>query len=115
MNTLIQNHLNSSVQIMNAYEENRKLRAKNDGIVNDLYHILEFVKLDAVQMSKVAKQLRQALQTRRKLKEDSILFQSILDTTTSKIKPDELIQRQNNRISKYIEESHASFKSIFPS
>lgn len=114
MNKIIQTHFDSTIQIMAEYEEKRKLQIEVDGVINDLYRILEFVKLDAVNIGKVTKKLRENLQLRRRIKEELILMMAITDTTTGKLNPGELLQRQKVRISKYIAESNESFKRILP-
>jgi hypothetical protein len=101
--------------------EHKKLTSQLSTVecaVKDLYHILELDNLNAVEISLVAKKLRENLRLRRKLKE------AIMPYSAFKGKPSlekDLVnwlhlstqERSDNRVDKYKKESEEARKRIF--
>lgn len=81
--------------------------------VNNLYHILEYVSLNAVQMMKVSKKLKQALIVRREAKEQFSRIQSLKDNVYAGLKKYEAAASNSvSRAGKYSEESTDNAKRL---
>lgn len=84
-----------------------------DRDINDHYHVLELVDLDAVEIMKVTSSLRKLLKLRRKLKEDQILVNNFLSSSVDSAKsPATHSQNAEDREKKYIREAYQSFSRI---
>lgn len=85
-----------------------------DKSINDFYHMLEYLPLNACQLSKVAKQLKLALQARRALKEMINVNQVVLQGSVEKLKTrEEIMQRTADRDATYRAEAKAAFNKFF--
>lgn len=60
--------------------------SKTDTSINDIYHVLEYITLDAVELAKLTKHLRALLVKRRTLKNSIALNQSSIDSVKAFIK-----------------------------
>lgn len=77
-----------------------------DKKVQDLMHVLEYYPLNAVQLVKVAKKLRETKQVRRLLKEERCHWQSVF----SHIRETRVIDNSAERHTRYLQESIESYK-----
>ena len=68
-----------STELLAAYEKAKKDVSVLDEKINTLYHFIEFESLDAVQMSKTFKILKQTLIERRAAKESFYAMSSLKD------------------------------------
>lgn len=85
-----------------------------DKLINDLYHIIEYLPLSAPQMSQVSKRLKETLIKRRALKEQFNVNQAMLQTPVEKLKgAEESEKRVLHRDRQYFAESKAAFDRIF--
>ena len=76
-----------------------------DQKVMDLMHVLEYYPLNAVQLTKVAKELRETKKIRRQLKEERCQWQSVF----SHIKESNVVNNTAERQVRYLNESIASY------
>lgn len=114
MNEHIKNHLLSIANLKELAIETKNELSCNDKVICDLYHILEYVKMDAVQRSRVTKKLATALQKRRALKETHNALSLILDTSPAKlISFEEFEKRASHRALNYKKEAEENFKKYF--
>lgn len=77
-----------------------------DKKVQDLMHVLEYYPLNAVQLVKVAKKLRETKQVRRLLKEERCRWQSVF----AHIKESKVVDNSAERQKRYMQESIESYK-----
>ena len=87
-----------------------------DAEIGSLQHILEIDKLNAIQISKTVKLLREQLALRRELKEEKSILQGIIDKTEnfssiSKVYAD-LVKRSEARLADYDKQAHAALSKI---
>lgn len=80
-----------------------------DKKVNDIYHVFEFCKLDAVKMVKLSKILVETLKYRRELKECKIIFTNCL-VNGKQVSHEEI--NSNSRMYGYDKESKQAFKKL---
>lgn len=59
----------SLVNVVQAKNQLSQKMSENDAIINEIYHCLEFMELDAIKQTKLVKKLREALKKRRQWKE----------------------------------------------
>jgi hypothetical protein len=111
---------NNCDEIKNLCEEQHKQLSCLDSQINEIYHVLENCSLNAVQISKISKQLIFLLKTRRQTKEFSFILCSVVDKLNSgkifdlgaHIKS--AISRSNNRQEEYVKISTACLEKMFP-
>ncbi len=85
-----------------------------DKEVNDHYHVLELLELNAAEMVKIASSLRKLLKQRRNLKEQQILFTNFLSSNVETAKDPKLAsQNAAERETKYTTEALRSYERIF--
>jgi len=77
-----------------------------DKEINDHYHVLEMITMNASQISKVVKGLRGLLKSRRDIKESLILIESILTNHDSKT------AQRTKRVGQYESEAKVAFNQI---
>ena len=87
-------------------EEVAKREKELDKMVQDLMHVLEYYPLNAVQLIKVAKKIRDTKRIRRQLKEERCHWQSVF----SHIKESKVIDNSVERQERYLQESIESYK-----
>ncbi len=122
-------HLHNAKQ---AYEELRRVhgvkQAENSKVVNDLYHVVEYVPMNGVGMVQTYKIFRAFLRERRQLKEELATLDSIYNRIVQPI--DDFITkieklntadvqhqadiRAQERSTRYAQESAESFQRILP-
>ena len=114
MNEIIKNHLQQAVEF-EKFADNLKIdHSKNEQYINDLYHILEYVKMDAVQISKITKKLTQALRIRRQLNDDRSACMIISSTPRNTlVSINEIEDRLAQRREKYCRDAHLAFAKYF--
>ncbi len=85
-----------------------------DKEVNDHYHVLELLELNAAEMVKIASSLRKLLKQRRNLKEQQILITNFLSSNVETAKDPKLAsQNAAERETKYTTEALRSYERIF--
>ena len=85
-----------------------------DRQVNDHYHIIELIPLNASELSTVTKNLRALLKTRRELKEKVIAVSNFLSSIVEKTKSLDIYElNAQNREKKYLEEALVSYEKTF--
>lgn len=85
-----------------------------DRQINDFYHVMELVPLNASELSIITKKLRNSLKYRRELKEQSMTICNMLSSNVESIKSPELIESNaKNRLEKYTQEALLSYSKIF--
>ena len=105
--------IESSKKTLNELHEQAKKEAREiDQKVNDLYHILEYCALDAVQLAKVTKELREVLKERRQKKERMYVLWGVVDPN-SKSSFEKILQNSEKRQKEYAKESKTSYEKLF--
>ncbi len=110
------NNLLDSLAIVE--EEHKQLRdrvAICDKKVNDLYHVLELIPLDAVGLIKVAVELKETLKERRELKNKQRYHNSVLDVIQPKSlkkRFTKLSEKLDNDMEKWKKQSEESLKNL---
>lgn len=85
-----------------------------DRQVNDHYHVIELLPLNASELSKVTKNLRSLLKERRDVKEQVIAVSNFLSSVVETAKPCEIHdENASKREQKYTQEALASYEKIF--
>ena len=102
----------------NAANDVRKLKAETarnmsryDNIISDCYHILELMTLNAVQLSKVTKELRNNLRLRREAKEQMILIETVLANKFENIQLT-MTNKSEVRAAKYTNEAKQAYARL---
>ena len=114
MNEIIKNHLQQSAEFEKFADTLKIDHSKNEQYINDIYHILEYVKMDAVQISKITKKLTHALRARRQLNDDRSACMIIASTPrNTPVSIKEIEDRIAKRGEKYCHEAHLSFIKYF--
>ncbi len=84
-----------------------------DRHVNNFYHIIELVSLDACELSQLMSKLKQTLKRRREVKEMIICLQAVLSGTASDLKKIEAFKiNAEERNKKYKKEALFSYTQI---
>jgi len=85
-----------------------------DKQINDHYHMIELLELNAAELSKVTKSLRQLLKKRREAKERVIAISNFLSSTVETAKTIQTSQENaEKRELKYKQEALLSYEKIF--
>ena len=85
-----------------------------DRQVNDHYHVIELLPLNASELSTVTKNLRLLLKERREVKEQVIAVSNFLSSVAETAKPSEIHDlNAQKREQKYTQEALASYEKIF--
>ena len=85
-----------------------------DRQVNDHYHVIELLPLNASELSTVTKNLRLLLKERREVKEQVIAVSNFLSSVVETAKPSEIHDlNAQKREQKYTQEALASYEKIF--
>ena len=85
-----------------------------DRQVNDHYHVIELLPLNASELSAVTKNLRNLLKERREIKEQVIAVSNFLSSVVENTKPSEIVDANaQKREQKYTQEALASYEKIF--
>lgn len=85
-----------------------------DKTVNDHYHVIELLPLNAAELSVVTKNLRALLKDRREAKEQVIAVSNFLSSVAESAKPYETHENNTQkREQKYTEEALNSYFNIF--
>lgn len=90
-----------------------KKQSSVDTEINDLYHVIEYVSVSAVEMVKIYNRLKKKLAERRRVKEDISLAMSFtqkLGEVANLAK--DASKRAENRKQKYKQESNISYQKI---
>jgi hypothetical protein len=94
-------------------DESNKRLSVTDIKINHAYHVLEYKNLNAVQLAKLVKYLKNMLKQRRVLKDQIAQYQSSLDSmrnfVAAKKKCDFEVEKRNKR---YMEESMVSYQNL---
>lgn len=97
-------------QIISEYDRLSTERSAIDKSISDLYHIIEYAPLNAVQLVKTTIAIREALKTRRKIKEQFIHYQRLKDILVPALRKLESNDRASVREETYRQESIESAK-----
>lgn len=91
-----------------------KLTSSIDKQINDHYHIIELVSLNASQLSKVTKSLKDLLKQRREAKENLNAVSNFLSGNLENAKtPETMKKNANDRENKYRAEAVLAFNAMF--
>lgn len=102
-------------QVRSEYQSLKTKQSNNDHEINDLYHIIELLNINAAQTSKVTKLLKAALRLRRELKEQQSACQMAMQGTIEKIPLSvEFSRRRSVREAQYRGEALVAFDRLFP-
>jgi hypothetical protein len=100
-------------EVVNLESELEKAFSQNEEKVCDCYHILELPNLNAVQIMKTTKVLREALMIRRELKEERTRVQMIVTHCRAILEKNaEHVKRSAARLAKYDAEAREALKKI---
>ena len=114
MQQFIKDHLKSTEHFKLEMKNLKDKVSANDKEINNLYHMLEVLKLNAVYIAKISKKLSAALKLRRTLKEDLNICQVIVNSVVEKTLPlEEFERRTEERAVKYAEEAQNHFDEMF--
>ena len=82
-----------------------------DKQINDHYHVIELLELNAAELSKITKSLRHLLKKRREAKEQVIAISNFLSSTVETAKPVETSQENaEKRETKYRHEALLAYE-----
>ncbi len=85
-----------------------------DKSMNDLYHMIEYLPLNARDLSRVTKKMKEHLRRRRALKEQSNINQMILQGIVEKTKAvSDIEKRVTDREASYRAEAKVAFDKMF--
>lgn len=85
-----------------------------DKLINDHYHVIELIPLNAAELSKVTKSLRNLLQERREAKEQVIAVSNFLASQVDGVKAPEISEKNaQQRETKYRNEALVVYEKIF--
>ena len=105
----------SAIDRLKKHKNDLNAKVSNlDRQVNDHYHVIELLPLNASELSIVTKNLRLLLKERREIKEQVIAVSNFLSSVVETAKPSE-IHSENalKREQKYTQEALASYEKIF--
>ena len=112
MNNIFETHFQALEEIRLLHTTRLKDLNNIDALVTDLYHMIECLNLDAVQLMRVTKKLKEVLKQRREIKEDVTFCQIVLNPTT-KITFAEMQKRKMARLDSHKKEAAEKFKKLF--
>lgn len=108
------------LETLRTIEEQHQLQfseLKNvDAKINDIYHVIEYVKLDAVKMMKVYKLLQNCLTERRTIKNNLAVYSSIIGGQKVQCITKNIAEKRQailNRNVRYTQEATDSYSKLF--
>ena len=94
--------------------ETSKMMSVVDAKVNDCYHILELVTLNAAQAAMVTKELRSLLKQRREAKEKMILIETVMANKFENTQlKDNITKKSEERANKFAGEAKQAYVRLF--
>ena len=105
----------SAIDRLKKHKNDLNAKVSNlDRQVNDHYHVIELLPLNASELSTVTKNLRLLLKERREIKEQVIAVSNFLSSVVETAKPSEIhSENAQKREQKYTQEALASYEKIF--
>lgn len=105
----------SAIDRLKKHKNDLNAKVSNlDRQVNDHYHVIELLPLNASELSTVTKNLRSLLKERREIKEQVIAVSNFLSSVVETAKPSEIHnENAQKREQKYTQEALASYEKIF--
>lgn len=105
----------SAIDRLKKHKNDLNAKVSNlDRQVNDHYHVIELLPLNASELSTITKNLRLLLKERREVKEQVIAVSNFLSSVVETAKPSEIhSENAQKREQKYTQEALASYEKIF--
>lgn len=112
----IQTNILKIVSSINELSDERKrllkLNSKIDIQINNCYHIIELLPLNAIQLMKVTRKIKKFLQERRDIKESINLINTLLDKVQKIKSNEEFFIKAESRKVRYINEAREEYEKL---